>query len=93
MADSPVELEMRLAVATYEEILQMINREVTQRMNVHEMGVLVTKRNFLENLKDDERLCEFCKTTCFLSALQCKCNEGECGRANALQFRVKLNTF
>ena len=30
-----------------------------------------------ELLPDDERKCDICNTTCFLSAAQCSCNSGK----------------
>lgn len=32
-------------------------------------------RLLYENLPDDERLCDFCKTTCFLSSIHCSCTK------------------
>ena len=36
------------------------------------------EREAFELLPDDERQCEFCQTTCFLSALTCPCSPSEC---------------
>ena len=30
-----------------------------------------------ELLTDDERTCDFCHTTCFLSAIKCSCSPGK----------------
>ena len=35
------------------------------------------ERVTFELLPDDERQCDFCKTTCFLSALTCPCSPGK----------------
>ena len=35
------------------------------------------EREAFELLPDDERQCEFCQTTCFLSALTCPCSPSE----------------
>lgn len=37
-------------------------------------GVTKSERVAFELLPDDERLCDFCKTTCFLSAITCSCS-------------------
>lgn len=39
-------------------------------------GVTKAEREPFELLPDDERLCEICKTTCFLSAVTCSCVTG-----------------
>ena len=75
MADEYAHLEMRLAVATYDDIHQMFDREKQLRSDILVLGVEKTSRNVLENLKDDERQCDYCKTTCFLSAVRCECND------------------
>ena len=36
-------------------------------------GVCEAEREAFELLPDDERQCDFCKTTCFLSAITCPC--------------------
>ena len=46
------------------------------------------EREAFELLPDDERQCEFCQTTCFLSALTCPCSPSE--YASAVVGRVVL---
>lgn len=38
-------------------------------------GVVQTERAMFEQLHDDERQCQTCKTTCYLSAVVCACNK------------------
>ena len=40
-------------------------------------GTMEAEREAFELLPDDERQCEFCQTTCFLSALTCPCSPSE----------------
>ena len=40
-------------------------------------GVSEAEREAFELLPDDERQCDYCKTTCFLSALTCSCTAGK----------------
>ena len=37
-------------------------------------GVLSSEQEVFELVPDDERQCQKCKTTCFLSALTCPCS-------------------
>jgi len=39
-------------------------------------GITQAERAAFELLPDDERQCDVCKTTCFLSAVTCDCSEG-----------------
>lgn len=41
----------------------------------HLQGVTKAEREAFELIPDDERQCEVCKTTCFLSAVTCPCNK------------------
>lgn len=77
MADDVKELNHRLAAATHEDMVQMIKSEKIARSEVINRGIVKTERKQLEKLKDDERQCDHCKTTCFLSALQCKCSSSK----------------
>lgn len=40
-------------------------------------GVTQANREVFELLPDDERQCDYCKTTCFLSAVTCSCNNSK----------------
>ena len=40
-------------------------------------GTVEAEQEAFELLPDDLRQCDVCKTTCFLSAVTCKCAEGE----------------
>lgn len=73
MADSYNRLDMQLARETYNDLLMMAKneRELRDRMNL--MGIISSERYVFETMGDDNRSCCRCNTTCFLSALRCKC--------------------
>ena len=41
-----------------------------------DQGTTEAERAAFELLPDDERQCDICKTTCFLSAVTCSCSDG-----------------
>uniref|UniRef100_A0A8D3D2V0 [histone H3]-trimethyl-L-lysine(4) demethylase n=1 Tax=Scophthalmus maximus TaxID=52904 RepID=A0A8D3D2V0_SCOMX len=70
MAASPEKLDLNLAAATHREMFIIVQEERKLRKG------LMERREAFELLPDDERQCDKCKTTCFLSALACsKCPE------------------
>uniref|UniRef100_A0A8C2Z310 [histone H3]-trimethyl-L-lysine(4) demethylase n=1 Tax=Cyclopterus lumpus TaxID=8103 RepID=A0A8C2Z310_CYCLU len=60
MATSPEKLDLNLAAATHREMFIIVQEERKLRKGLME-----------RLLPDDERQCDQCKTTCFLSALAC----------------------
>ncbi len=78
MANDPNHLEITLAVATYRDMLRMVESEKASRLSLLEWGVTQAEREAFELLQDDERQCDYCKTTCFLSALTCSCDQSMC---------------
>ncbi|KAJ8889467.1 hypothetical protein PR048_008966 [Dryococelus australis] len=56
------------------DMYDMVSAETKLRKSLLEWGVTSSERVYFENLPDDERQCEMCKTTCYLSAVACGCN-------------------
>lgn len=73
MALDPEKLDLTIAAATYQDMLQMVDTEKKLRKALLDSGVTNAEREAFELLPDDERQCEVCKTTCFLSAMTCSC--------------------
>ncbi|KAJ8923502.1 hypothetical protein NQ315_010080 [Exocentrus adspersus] len=73
MALDPEKLDLTIAAATYQDMLVMVDTEKRLRKTLLDWGVTNAEREAFELLPDDERQCEVCKTTCFLSAITCKC--------------------
>ncbi|RXG69427.1 Lysine-specific demethylase 5A [Armadillidium vulgare] len=73
MATEPNELDLTVAAATYQDLLKMVDLEKKLRKNLLHYGISNAEREAFELLPDDERQCDFCKTTCFLSAVTCSC--------------------
>ena len=48
-------------------------------------GTVDAEREAFELLPDDERQCDVCKTTCFLSAVTCSCSPSEYVTSQAIQ--------
>ncbi|XP_012280328.1 lysine-specific demethylase lid isoform X2 [Orussus abietinus] len=77
MSLDPDSLDIGIATATYHDMLQMVDDEKKLRKNLLEWGVTEAEREAFELLPDDERQCEACKTTCFLSAVTCSCHSSQ----------------
>lgn len=77
MSLDPDSLDIGIATATYHDMLQMVDDEKKLRKNLLEWGVTEAEREAFELLPDDERQCEACKTTCFLSAVTCSCQSSQ----------------
>nr|XP_054751747.1 lysine-specific demethylase 5A-like isoform X1 [Lytechinus pictus] len=73
MAADPESLDLSMAAAVYKEMLYIVNEEKRCRKALLERGITEAEREAFELLPDDERQCESCKTTCFLSAITCPC--------------------
>uniref|UniRef100_A0A673BLZ8 [histone H3]-trimethyl-L-lysine(4) demethylase n=1 Tax=Sphaeramia orbicularis TaxID=375764 RepID=A0A673BLZ8_9TELE len=71
MAACPEKLDLNLAAATHREMFIIVQEERKLRKGLMERGITEAEREAFELLPDDERQCDKCKTTCFLSALAC----------------------
>ena len=74
MASDPENLDVSIAAATYHDMISMVKSEKQARLEALEWGITNAERESYELLPDDERQCDYCKTTCFLSAVVCHCN-------------------
>ena len=92
MANDPNHLEITLAVETYKDMLRMVECEKTSRLSLLEWGVTSAEREAFELLQDDERQCDYCKTTCFLSALTCNCDQSMPSN-EIIYFELTFNVF
>ncbi|XP_022801801.1 lysine-specific demethylase 5C-like [Stylophora pistillata] len=78
MAADPDGLDLDLAKAVYDEMLAVVEKEANRRHRLAKKGISEFERGeAFELLPDDERQCGVCKTTCFLSAVQCHCSLGK----------------
>lgn len=77
MASDPSVLDTAIAAATHQDMIRMVESEKKSRLDVLEWGVSTAERERFELLPDDERQCEYCKTTCFLSAITCNCSKSK----------------
>ncbi|KRT85718.1 PHD finger motif containing protein [Oryctes borbonicus] len=73
MAANPEKLDITIAAATYQDMLRMVETEKKLRKSLLDWGVTNAEREAFELLPDDERQCDICKTTCFMSAISCFC--------------------
>lgn len=73
MALDPDKLNLGIATACYLDMAEMVDSEKKLRKSLLEWGVTKAEREAFELVPDDERQCDVCKTTCFLSAVKCGC--------------------
>lgn len=64
-------LDLDTAVETQKELMRATKEEGSWRALIAKQGLKSVRRTAFELLGDDERLCEVCKTTCFLSSVSC----------------------
>lgn len=64
-------LDLETALETQKELVKATAEEGSLRAKMLKKGLTRTHRTAFELLGDDERLCEVCKTTCFLSSMSC----------------------
>ncbi|XP_025106262.1 lysine-specific demethylase 5A-like isoform X3 [Pomacea canaliculata] len=74
MAADPDSLELGLAAATHFDMLHIVETEKKLRKKLLDRGTVDAEREAFELLPDDERQCDICKTTCFLSSVTCPCS-------------------
>lgn len=91
MADGCKDLNTCLALATYDDLKEMIKNEMHLRHKIFTIGVMNTEYFSFETFKDDERQCDYCKTTCFLSAIKCNCKHDDGKFHFILYFFFKFN--
>ncbi|KHN86026.1 Lysine-specific demethylase rbr-2 [Toxocara canis] len=72
MANNASQLSIAMCVAAYEQMHEICTREASLRKSVAGMGVTKTSREEYEHIADDLRSCAVCRTTLFMSGLQCK---------------------
>nr|XP_049705710.1 lysine-specific demethylase lid isoform X1 [Helicoverpa armigera] len=66
-------LSLTVALAAYRDMRTMLHDERKLRKGLLDWGVTEAEREAFELLPDDERQCQLCKTTCFLSCVTCSC--------------------
>lgn len=74
MANDPDILDISIAETTYLDLLEMVEQEKLARERVLQLGIIRSARETFELLPDDERQCDYCKTACFLSGINCDCS-------------------
>uniref|UniRef100_A0A8C6US54 [histone H3]-trimethyl-L-lysine(4) demethylase n=1 Tax=Neogobius melanostomus TaxID=47308 RepID=A0A8C6US54_9GOBI len=66
-------LDVNLAAVLTKEVQDMLQEEEELRKKVTKLGVVRSQQVDFELLPDEERQCDRCLTTCFLSGLACDC--------------------
>lgn len=72
-------LNLDTALETQKELVRATGDEGSLRARISKQGLKSARRTAFELMGDDERLCEVCKTTCFLSSVSCSaCKQMAC---------------
>jgi len=78
MASLPTgSLDLTMSIMVFSDMLTMVEDEKRMRKELLTEGTHEAEKEAFELLPDDERQCDICKTTCFLSAVTCSCNESK----------------
>lgn len=70
-------LNASLLNLVYDDLFGIVQTERNLRKEALEYGITRSQAVHFNTLADDERQCDFCKTTCYLSALTCGCDENK----------------
>ncbi|KAF4526572.1 hypothetical protein B566_EDAN009588 [Ephemera danica] len=70
-------LSIPMAASVCKDMNDMVRFEVALRKELTSWGVVESQRVHFELQPDDERQCDQCQTTVFLSAITCSCKEGK----------------
>ncbi|CAL8103665.1 unnamed protein product [Orchesella dallaii] len=71
MAKEPELMDYHLVLATYNDLLEVLIVEKKLRIEAIQRGIKACERFEFENIEDDQRQCDVCKTTLFLSGITC----------------------
>ncbi|ODM94394.1 Lysine-specific demethylase 5D [Orchesella cincta] len=71
MAKEPETMDYHLALATYHDLLDVLIAEKKARCEAISLGIKSCERFEFETIADDQRQCDVCKTTLFLSGITC----------------------
>ncbi|CAB3371603.1 Hypothetical predicted protein [Cloeon dipterum] len=74
MATKVGKLSIPMALAVCKDINEMVRKELLSLKEVALYGIKNKEQVPFETMTDDERQCNVCQTTLFLSAVVCKCN-------------------
>ena len=75
---TPNDLGYEISEALLQDVVVMTETERNSRKLLLDNGIQSAKKVNFELIPDNERMCRECKTTCFLSAIQCtRCNNGK----------------
>jgi histone demethylase JARID1 len=67
------QIDVNTACVIQEELRLMINTETRVRKQLYDRGIKNGNKCIFELMTDDERTCDYCKTTCFVSSVKCSC--------------------
>lgn len=68
------DMNIEMAKVIEYELTNLIDFEKTCRKVLLDKGVNKSTKEIFENLQDDERICDYCKGTCYVSAVYCDCS-------------------
>jgi hypothetical protein len=68
------DMNIEMAKVIEYELANLIDNEKTYRKVLVDKGVNKSTKEIFENLQDDERICDYCKGTCYVSAVYCECS-------------------
>ncbi|VEL27874.1 unnamed protein product [Protopolystoma xenopodis] len=71
--ESTAGLDTSCIATVHQQLEVVLKEERNLRKQVAQAGIVRSKRMFFDSLQDDERACELCQTTLFLSGIICSC--------------------
>lgn len=93
IAENAQDVDKDICIAAFNDMKDMIFTEMNRRSHIKNSTAVTKFERFdFSFIKDEDRQCKYCKTTCFLSAIYCPCSANSLVCLDHLEFQCSCET-